>query len=741
MDPGRVARSFLLFLATASGFCGLSWELLWQQQISLALGVSARAAAITLAVTMAGMGVGASLMGRWLDRRPAQNAFAPYAAVEAAIGIAGVALIPLFTWLSHLDSAVYRDSSMLAATLSIAGPVAIIGPPALAMGATIPIFRRFAANGGPPLAHLYAANTGGAAVGVLLVAFGLLPLLGVRDTSHTIVAVNVLVGAAALGLRRHLPTPAAELDGRSDVMSAPALRDDLIVLATGFATFAFEVAWFRSLRAAFYSTTDAFALMLVSVLVPLAAGAHLARRLQRNSLAPLLAVGAVMALLATPVVDRFDLLLATGGSWAALLGRRVAASLVVLGLPMVAVGTVLPLLLDRTDSPRHAGRLYALNTVGSVAGAIAAGWLLLPAVGFARTAWIAAAVVMLAALLVARRKAITAAVAVAALAVAVITDSGAGRRRVQGPHLKPDTHRVLFSEEGPDATVSVVAHDTGIRELVIDGFQTSGEARQGHYMAWMGRLPMLLHPAPKRALVICFGTGQTANGVRREGSEQLDIVELSPAVIRAAPLFTSNEAVLEDPRTRVIVMDGRAWLRRTDAVYDVITLEPMAPYFAGTNALYSVEFYQLAERRLARGGVLAQWLPMHIVTPTDGASIARTVQAVFAETYLWIDPVDRTGILLARKSDRPRDGLPPPLALDRPTPGRDLTDQQIRAGFLMDPRAVTRLGLYGQLITDDNQLLAYGNGRQQMHEARYSDFAHQTALSLYRKIAAGQLGP
>jgi spermidine synthase len=159
---------------------------------------------------------------------------------------------------------------------------------------------------------------------------------------------------------------------------------------------------------------------------------------------------------------------------------------------------------------------------------------------------------------------------------------------------------------------------------------------------------MLLHPAPRRALVICFGTGQTANGVRREGVERLDIVDVSPAVLSMAPLFPSNERVLQAPGVRPIVMDGRAWLRRTSLRYDVVTLEPMSPRFAGTNALYSLEFYRLVAARLTPEGVAAQWLPIHLLSPFEAASIAATFQAVFGDASLWLDPVDHTGVLLGR---------------------------------------------------------------------------------------------
>ena len=97
---------------------------------------------------------------------------------------------------------------------------------------------------------------------------------------------------------------------------------------------------------------------------------------------------------------------------------------------------------------------------------------------------------------------------------------------------------------------------------------------------------MLLHDNPERALVICFGTGQAAHAVRQESPNSLDIVDLNQAVFDFSHLFPVNENVLSSPLSRAIHMDGRAWLRRTDRKYDVVTLEPMPPTFAGVNSLY-----------------------------------------------------------------------------------------------------------------------------------------------------------
>jgi spermidine synthase len=242
-------------------------------------------------------------------------------------------------------------------------------------------------------------------------------------------------------------------------------------------------------------------------------------------------------------------------------------------------------------------------------------------------------------------------------------------------------------------------------------------------MVWMGSLPMLLHPSPETGLVICFGTGQTANAVRQEGIQHLDIVDISQAVFDMAGHFPPNEDVLHAPGVVPITMDGRAWLRRTDRKYDVITLEPMPPTFAGVNALYCREFYQLMTERLQPGGIVAQWLPFHLVDQRGARAIAATFQSVFPDSILWAHPNCKTGILLGRfPGDKPSLDEPPldkpPLGnpplhkawhrLEKETKGRTLRPQEITEAVWLDKAGLERYAQSGELITDDNQLLAYG---------------------------------
>jgi spermidine synthase len=706
----RPLRIAIHGLVAIGGVAALSWEVLWQIHAGLALGVSARGTAITLAATMGGMTVGSLAAGRWLRGRPLERPLRLYGLLELVVGLSGCLLRPGFRLLERIDSSLYPMAPDLASAWHAGGIALLLGPPSFAMGATVPVFARVARTHGTSLAGLYGINTLGAAVGVLLLAFHLVPAFGVLRSGFAVAGLNLAVcaGAWLLGGSPGRGELAAEAPADRAAPRLPAALAGLVSFSTGFVTFGLEVAWFRSLRAAFFSSTDSFAIILVAVLLPLGVGARLVPRLRRRDVRPglLLALAGVAILLATPLVERMDLFAQASGGYAALLAERLALSLVILGPAMLILGMVLPWLLEEFRDTGRTGWLYGNNTLGAVTGSLCAAWLLLPSVGFARTAWLlGAAVVALALVVEPARRLSAAALGAAALGVAVTWTASVGRERVQGT-ASFGALRVLATDEGPDSTVSTVEGPDGARALMIDGFlATAEEMSSASYMAWMGRLPMLLHPDPRSALVICFGTGQTANAVREEGPQRLDVVELNPAVLGMAPLFVSNRGVLDDPRVSPIVMDGRAWLRRTRTRYDVVTLEPMPPHFAGVNALYSKEFYEIIRSRLEPGGIVAQWVPFHLLPPFHAASVAATFRDVFPDAILWRRG---TGILLGRT--RP-DGDPlgsswPGLERERLRPAESLQAGEL---VVLGPETLERWARLGRVITDDNQLLAYGD--------------------------------
>lgn len=725
-----MSRVLVYALVLVAGSAALSWEVLWQLQASLAIGVSAKGTAVTLAATMAGMSAGSTLMGRALRGRDVARPLRIYGTLEVVVAVSGLVLLPGFRWIERLDGAIYAAHPVLASVVHLGAILSLLGPATMAMGATVPVFGLLARATRSPISTLYAVNTAGAAAGVLLVSFVVLPYLGVELSAIALACVNLGVAAAswlarppAASADASVEQPALEVGHTAREAAAPALVRFAtpLVFLSGFVSFALEVTWFRALRAAFLSTTQSFALMLAAVLVPLAAGARFTAWLARKKvrLGSVLAAAGIAVLVATPIVERFDRIAdATMSSYWATNAAWLGVSLLVLGPAMLLVGTCLPWILDAHVEPAQWGRCYAVNTIGAVAGSLVAAWVLLPAVGLTRTAWLLGTMLVLAALGTLdghrRGRGLAAVAGGLGLGLAIVAESGVGTARVLGNFNSPVT-RVLSFEEGPNSSVVVADTADHARMLVIDGFSATDVSANSHYMVWMGRLPMLLHPDPKRALVICFGTGQTANAVRLERPESLDIVELNPAVLRAAHLFDANHAVLEDPHVHPHVMDGRAWLRRTDHVYDVITLEPMPPNFAGVNSLYSEEFYRLAAARLAPGGVVAQWVPFHLLSVHDAVAITATFHAVFPDSLLWIDPRDHTGIVVGRQGTLSAAFATSWPGLTRARITRDMDDAAITSSVALAGAAMTTYARSGEVITDDNQLLSYGPERHRAY--------------------------
>ncbi|MBT9588998.1 fused MFS/spermidine synthase [bacterium] len=694
-----MAELLVYAFVMVSGLAALSWEVLWQLKASLSLGISAMGTAITLATTMGGMALGSLLTARYW---PGSNPLRLYAGLELLIGLSGLALTPGFAWLERVDAQIYQAWPWAAPCLHLLGIALLLGTPATAMGATIPVYGVLARQYSVELSTLYGLNTLGAAVGCLFLALVAIPTLGVQASIYLIVFFNLSVSLTALTLKAPSQS-AVEIETTVALsVGAPQLA---LALLTGWATFCLEVAWFRALRAAFQTTTASFAVMLAAVLIALAVGARLAR--QRWPVGGTLLASGCAILVVTPVIERFDMLVPRGGNYFALLGIWLACSLAILGPPITLLGTVLPGLLDSYPGLPNWSRLYAFNTLGAVLGSLGAAWLLLPGLGLVHTAWLTGLVVGFSGLsLYPQKRGLALGGLAACLAVAWLGQSGVGTTRVPS---RPDfPKRIVSFYEGPDSQVAVVEKTTNNALcLLIDGFVASSQQSNGHYMAWMGRVPMLLHPDPKSALVICFGTGQTINAVRQEGCQWADVVDVNPRVIECAPLFSANQGVLQDPRVHAHVMDGRAWLRRTTRRYDVITLEPMPPRLAGVNALYSEEFYRLASSRLNPGGIVAQWLPFHLQTPYYSVAIAASFEKVFHDSFIWQDPRGDC-ILVGRVGSTENLGSEWP-GLRRTSAGRDMTPQEIvAAAWLRQPALQHYLSLGREAVNDDNQLLAYG---------------------------------
>jgi spermidine synthase len=788
----RAGRTLVYVCLFLSGLSALVYEVAWMRQVRLTVGATTAAVSTVLAVYMGGLAAGAWLFGRMADRSRAPLRL--YGYLEAGIGLYALLLPQLLQWSTPGYVALARQAAghpTLLVLLRIALAALILLAPTILMGGTLPVLVRFVGRSpsrfGRDLGALYGTNLAGAVTGTVAAGFVLVPGLGLHGATVLAAALNLAIGAVCIA-RSAAATPAlATGPAVADAVAPPpAVSSGLltagtasllraVVFASGFTSMGYEVLWTRILLFSFTSTVQAFAVILATFLLGLALGSALfawaeTRYDRLRTLAAAQSLAGVLSLLFVPASLRaMDILQvfanAQQGERGAVIAMALAAGAVIL-IPATLMGVVFPLasrLLtqDLASAGRRIGNAYTLNTAGGVLGSLATGFLLIPALGLKRSLlFLAAAQVALGCVLVLRAgwPARRARALVAAWTAGLLAALAAPAVLLRGPN--PFDHVPASSIEAHrddvTASVSVVLNEHG-KALRIDGFEAAAagpppggatvpdEAEpESGYMGLMTHIPMLLHPGPQRLLVICFGTGTTAGAGLAHPGAQIDVVDINRSVFAFADHFAAaNRGVAHDPRARLIVDDGRNYLLTTTRTYDVITSEPMPPRFAGVSSLYSREYYQLARRRLAPGGLLAQWLPFHLVSVAEARSILRTVQEVFPETTLWVHY--GTGVIVAR-----RDGpiLLEPDALRRriqASPlGADLARFQVHGMeefldlFMLSPAGVRRLSQGAALVTDDRPFLEFHASpyRSGFHFVGTLSASQAAALELVYRVAA-----
>jgi len=725
----RLALWAALFL---SGAAALVYQVLWIRQLGVVVGATSYALAAVLATFMGGLALGSALAGRFADRT--RSPLRAYAMLE--VGVAAWAL--LVPPLLHVAGRAHR-------AIGIGAPAAVeigaaVGLSALAllpattmMGATLPLMSRHVARDperrGRDLGLLYAINTLGAFVGVVVTGFWSIEALGLSATNRVAVLASVSAGAIGLALARNgAPMAAAEVtsggaaDHRAILAFAAAAR---------FAGLAHEVVWNRLLSLVLLTTTHAYSTLLATVIVGIGLGSVLGARLADRVEAPermfgalQLGVGvsalAILPLLGWVARSAPDVLQTHTLTYARSQERMVLLCGASILLPSVLMGATYPPLARAVtragDVGRGVGRLYAANTLGAVAGALVAGFALVPAAGVMGALGAVAGlnlIVGVIAIWPSDPRAQPARLAVGAVgfgAAALLAGalSSADLRSIYAARLPPGS-RILTVREGPTSTVMVADHsEPRVRRLWIESAWVAGT---GGTHRMLGHLPALHAAERDRAAGIAFGTGQSFAAARLHGLSRLDCVDLDPGVVAAGARWfaEANDHLLERPETRVHIADGRSFLARVDTPYDVIVMEPLQPWSAGTVDLYTREFYEDARRALAPGGAIAQWLPLHDVPPWVARAVVATFASVFGRVHAYLDnydlcligggPPPRWSTFEARVAEAPVHADLDPLDYGDPA--------SVLSALVLGPDDVARYAAGAPLLEDDRPFLEF----------------------------------
>lgn len=688
---------FLTILASffLSGLAGLVYQVVWTRYLALFLGHTSYAVVAVLVAFMGGLAVGNAWLGARVDtlRRPLMF----YAGLEVGIGLYAV-VFPQYYELVHGGFlAVVRRWNLtggLLLTLKFAFAGVAILPPTVLMGATLPALTRYVTRSLSELrskvAALYAINSSGAVVGTLLADWWWIPSIGLEACVYVGATISLVIGLVALilshksGEGETSPAPEPVAKGPVERFTAAELRLALAGIGiSGFVAMLYEVAWTRLLGLALGSSTHAYSLMLITFISGIAAGGWIIYRWKRQTNTLDAFAWAEVALAGTLFVSMFfyDLL----PWWFILLARNLNrrpetywiyevtqgfVCFLVMFAPAVCLGMTLPLVsrvataeLSRTG--RSVGRVFAVNTLGTVLGAAVTGLVFLPSIGLARTFALGIGLNALIGVLILawrRRPQFRLSLFVAptlVLTVAWIAGSWLNPRWQKtftlGIWRHPNELRTLaeyrdrtgkvdlkYHRDGAGSTVAVTAHRNSdgspMIALRVNGKADASTGTDIMTQLLVGHIPTLLHPAPRDGLVVGAGSGMTAGALLRHPTmRRVDLVEISPEVIHAAGTFfaEANQNALQDSRLHVAIEDAKCFLKTTPQEYDIIVTEPSNPWMAGVAAVFSREFYQDCRSRLRPGGIIAQWLQAYETDDRTLDMVVATISSVFPNMSVW----------------------------------------------------------------------------------------------------------
>ena len=744
-----------------SGATGLIYEVLWARMLGLVFGATTLAVSTVLAAFMGGLALGRALAGQLAQK--IRKPLSTYGMMEIGIAIYALLVPLLFRLIDHLYAWIWQQLhpgyfSFSLWRFLLSGLVLLV--PTTLMGATLPVLAAalvHSSRDSNSVTRLYTCNLAGAILGTLAAGFVLLPTLGVRTTILVAAVLNAIVGVIAIVLQRRTDSLPAHRE--PDPIH---LRQDpsnpiwyFAALTSGFVTISAQVAWTRTLTMIIGSSTYAFSIVVALFLIGLALGAWLIARKDRSPRlrSAILIVEAITAftlLLSLFVLNQIPALLINLGlrlhvaSWTGLLALQILSATLLVLLPAVWMGMVMPLVLvwassDRENAVARVGRSYAVNTIGAIAGAFITGFILIPRTSTRFTVLFAAICCVVVACLAyqpsgrdpaLKRSAAIGLIPVLTIVIFIIAprmnlaDLSIGaydslvrvlaqtREGVKedAEASKPNVHELLMYEEGPTATVSV-RRDQNTVSLAINGRTNASDSNYDMpTQVMLGQLPLLVAPKIDNGLIIGYATGVTVGAMLQSPVQSVTCVELEPGTIAASQFFNHiNNRPLDDPRATLIIDDARTFLRVTPNRYDMIVSEPSHPWVPGVANLFTQEFFELGKARLSDEGIWVQWVQIYQLSTESLRSVLATYQKVFPHVLVFrVGGLSNGKDLLLVGSNRP-------LNLDRlserfrdPRMAAELarvdlkSEADIRGWYLCDESRLGPAVAGAKINTDDN---------------------------------------
>jgi spermidine synthase len=694
-----------------TGAAGLVYQVTWQKYLSRLLGADSIATAIILATFLGGLSLGYYLCGKFSTR--IKHPLLGFAVLEGMIGIWCLAFPQMFEAMDSLTRSWSFSAPVVILFQGVLCSALLIGVPTVCMGGTVPWMTRGISKNLQEAtgvhATIYSINTAGAVLGTLLAGFYLIPRFGLPVTVKGTALVNLGASLFFLFIALQLKPQPTEETGSvfagnpqqpSRRFPAPILY--VVAFTSGFYVMMLENVFIRFTNFSLGSSSYSFSLIVAVFILAIALGSFIVGRLPRIPASLLFwnqfLIGIFLLLVYFSLdtwpywahVIRIGFEPNIVGFWQYYILVFIALT-VILVLPVGCMGATVPIAFhelkrDLHTVGKHSGMLLSWNTIGNLTGSIIGGVAFYYFLNNQRVFLLAVILAACSVCFIARSMARMylysgGLLAILALCFMVFTPLYDQNNFMFGTFVKQQLlpyslngpksffensnrgSKLLFYDDDPISTVGVV--DSGVKppfkqnnlSIMVNGKSDSATTGDIYTIKLLAHLPALLAKARKEVLVIGLGTGITAGELTLYPDiEQIDVAEISPAVVEALPYFKeSTYAVHKNPKLRILTGDAFRILGRSEKKWDIVISEPSNPWVTGVDLLFTREFYKMVKTHLSDDGIFMQWMQSYASSPAMLGMILNTIRQEFPQSRVFWSTMGDLLILASRAPLTPED--------------------------------------------------------------------------------------
>ena len=616
VENSPVRRTLLVLLLWLSGFCGISYEILYARLLGNLLGDQFGVSAAVLLIFLLGIGLGTLFAHRWMRW---------LWAIELGVGLCGVAFALFINPLGEfLYNHVPINFTGLSGAMFISTLLLLV--PTFLIGTTLPLFAAYLnrASGKAMFANTYLVYNFGAALTALGIEFILVREFGLKMATVIIACLNFIVGASVYLMFKGIWSQSKPIVKSSLKANWPAGRLVSGLVLASIASAIFQLTMIKVAEGFLGPFRETFALVLTVTLLGIAAGSVVVN-LWRPSFAKVLGIAMFglgwLFFQQVPLLEDYSRdYLDASLSFQGLLWLKLKFLVWLMGPAAIGFGATIPALLtDESEVSRDSGRLLFISSVSNAAGFLLMAFFLHERFDYGKTLMLVTIITCVAAVFANRFQKFVLIPPVTGLFILLLPAKQwqenmlyLGYHNFHEPEDLAEAREELEETQvfkGKQDNFAIVQSD-GRPYLMINGYRSIVLDRS--YEKGVGAITSTFAPRLDKALVLGLGGGATASTVGL-AFDSTDVVEINPVLIENQHRFSQyNFDIVNNEKVNIIQDDGIHYIRSSKEKYTLILNTVTSPLYFSSSKLYTIDFLTDVRERMTPDGIYMTWLDSRI---------------------------------------------------------------------------------------------------------------------------------